>query len=175
MSYETIRYDVADRIATITLNRPERLNAFNAQMQAELLSVFDEIDADDEVRAVIVTGEGRGFCAGADLEAGGAQGVEEGSHLLGDGSDVRDRAVRIPVEWPRPLRPPLLVDVFFDLVPQDEKPASATHGGIFDEILLLRNCTRVSYPGKRTRGRRELREGLRRLRLFFGALRNGRG
>ena len=71
MSYETIRYDVADRIATITLNRPERLNAFNVQMQADLLSVFDEIDADDGVRAVIVTGEGRGFCAGADLEAGG--------------------------------------------------------------------------------------------------------
>ncbi|MDH3682877.1 MAG: crotonase/enoyl-CoA hydratase family protein [Acidimicrobiia bacterium] len=71
MSYETIRYDVAARIATITLNRPERLNAFNGTMLTDLLKAFDEIDADDEVRAVIVTGEGRGFCAGADLEAGG--------------------------------------------------------------------------------------------------------
>ncbi len=71
MSYETIRYDVENRIATITLNRPERLNAYNEMMRSELDSAFDEIDADDEVRAVIVTGEGRGFCAGADLGAGG--------------------------------------------------------------------------------------------------------
>lgn len=71
MSYETIRYDVENRIATITLNRPERLNAFNETMRSELDSAFDEIDADDEVRAVIMTGEGRGFCAGADLGAGG--------------------------------------------------------------------------------------------------------
>ena len=71
MSYETIRYDVENRIATITLNRPERLNAYNETMRSELHSAFDEIDADDEVRAVIMTGEGRGFCAGADLGAGG--------------------------------------------------------------------------------------------------------
>lgn len=71
MSYETIRYEVTDRIATITLNRPERLNAFNGEMMTDLLEVFDEIDGDDGVRAVVVTGEGRGFCAGADLEAGG--------------------------------------------------------------------------------------------------------
>jgi enoyl-CoA hydratase/carnithine racemase len=71
MSYETIDYRVHDRIATITLNRPDRLNAFNHQMQTELLAAFDAIDADDEVRAVIVTGAGRGFCAGADLAAGG--------------------------------------------------------------------------------------------------------
>lgn len=71
MSYETIRYDVESHIATITLNRPERLNAFNEQMLEDLLSVFDEIDADDDVRAVVMTGEGRGFCAGADLGSGG--------------------------------------------------------------------------------------------------------
>lgn len=70
-SYDTIRYEVDDRIATITLNRPERLNAFNGAMLEDLLAAFDEIDADDGVRAVIVTGEGRGFCAGADLESGG--------------------------------------------------------------------------------------------------------
>ena len=71
MSYETLLYEVNDRVATITLNRPERLNAFNRQMQVELLGVFDEVDDDDEVRAVIVTGAGRGFCAGADLAARG--------------------------------------------------------------------------------------------------------
>jgi len=71
MSYNTIIYDVQDRILTITLNRPERLNAFNREMLSELLDAFDRADADDEVRAIIVTGAGRGFCAGADLESGG--------------------------------------------------------------------------------------------------------
>ena len=72
MNYETIRYEVEDGVATITLNRPDRLNAFNQMMQTEVLAAFDAIDADDGVRVVIVTGEGRGFCAGADLRAGGA-------------------------------------------------------------------------------------------------------
>jgi enoyl-CoA hydratase/carnithine racemase len=70
MAYETIKYEVADQILTITLNRPEKLNAFNAAMQAELIAAFDAADADDNVRAIIVTGEGRGFCAGADLSSG---------------------------------------------------------------------------------------------------------
>jgi enoyl-CoA hydratase/carnithine racemase len=71
MSYETINYDVADKVCTITLNRPDRLNAFTSQMAVELLKALDAADADDEVRVVIVTGAGRGFCAGADLGAGG--------------------------------------------------------------------------------------------------------
>jgi enoyl-CoA hydratase/carnithine racemase len=65
---ETTRYEIADGIATITLNRPEKLNAYNAQMRIELGLLFDETDADDAVRAVIVTGAGRAFCAGADLK-----------------------------------------------------------------------------------------------------------
>lgn len=72
MNYETIRYEVADGVATITLNRPDRLNAFNEQMMHEMIAACDAIDADDAVRAVIVTGEGRGFCAGADLGSGGS-------------------------------------------------------------------------------------------------------
>jgi enoyl-CoA hydratase/carnithine racemase len=71
MAYETIKYDVADQILTITLNRPEKLNAFNATMMNELIDAFDKADADDNVRAIIVTGEGRAFCAGADLSSGG--------------------------------------------------------------------------------------------------------
>jgi enoyl-CoA hydratase/carnithine racemase len=72
MSYSEILYDVADRVATITLNRPERLNAFTGTMMSELIDAFDRIDADDEVRAVVITGAGRGFCAGAELgDAGG--------------------------------------------------------------------------------------------------------
>ena len=71
MAYETIKYDVADQILTITLNRPEKLNAFNATMMNELIDAFDKADTDDNVRAIIVTGEGRAFCAGADLSSGG--------------------------------------------------------------------------------------------------------
>jgi enoyl-CoA hydratase/carnithine racemase len=71
MAYEQILTDVSDSILTITLNRPDRLNAWTAQMGHELRSAFDEADADDEVRAIIVTGAGRGFCAGADLAGGG--------------------------------------------------------------------------------------------------------
>lgn len=71
MNYETLLYEVDGGVATITLNRPDRLNAFNETMRHELLDLFDRIDADDEVRAVIMTGAGRGFCAGADLGSGG--------------------------------------------------------------------------------------------------------
>ena len=68
---QTLLYAVADGIATVTLNRPEKLNAFTPQMRDELVAVFDETDADDAVRVVIVTGAGRAFCAGADLSSGG--------------------------------------------------------------------------------------------------------
>ena len=68
---QTLRYEVQDGIATITLHRPDQLNAFTALMCDELIAVFDRTDADDAVRAVIVTGAGRAFCAGADLSAGG--------------------------------------------------------------------------------------------------------
>ncbi len=70
-SYEAIRWDLDDGVLTITLDRPDRLNAFNGQMMAEMMDAFDRADNDDTVRAVIVTGAGRGFCAGADLSSGG--------------------------------------------------------------------------------------------------------
>src|SRR6266851_1972397 len=70
MAYEQIIYEVAENIATITLNRPEKLNAFTGIMMNEMIDAFDKADADDNVRAIIVTGAGRAFCAGADLFAG---------------------------------------------------------------------------------------------------------
>ena len=70
MDYEQILYDLDENILTITLNRPDKLNAFTGQMLNELLDALDCADADDDVRAIIFTGAGRGFCAGADLSAG---------------------------------------------------------------------------------------------------------
>jgi len=69
--YETLLTEKREGVLTVTLNRPERLNAFTTQMMLDWLHLLDAIDADDEVRAVIVTGAGRGFCAGADLGSGG--------------------------------------------------------------------------------------------------------
>ncbi len=89
MGFEQIVYEVQDQVLTITLNRPERLNAFTPTMGRELLEAFDRADADDDVRAVIVTGAGRGFCAGADLQAGGStfdyRGRQEGDEAPRDG------------------------------------------------------------------------------------------
>ena len=91
MAYQHILYAVADGIATLTLNRPDKLNAFTGLMREEVIAAFDQIDADDDVRCVIVTGAGRGFCAGADLSAGGstfdydARGVSEAEQVKRDG------------------------------------------------------------------------------------------
>jgi enoyl-CoA hydratase/carnithine racemase len=83
LEYQEIRYEVSERVLTLTLHRPDKLNAFTARMLSEMLDALDRVDADDDVRAVIVTGAGRAFCAGADLSSGsgtfdsraGAQGV----------------------------------------------------------------------------------------------------
>jgi enoyl-CoA hydratase/carnithine racemase len=86
MEFEEIRYEVADGVLQITLNRPDRLNAFTSTMGRELIEAFDRADADDDVRAVIVTGEGRGFCAGADLGGGGE--TFDSAAFQGDGDGV---------------------------------------------------------------------------------------
>lgn len=70
MAYETILYEVDGPVLTVTLNRPDKLNAYTAVMGAELQDAFQRADADDDVRVVIVTGAGRGFCAGADISGG---------------------------------------------------------------------------------------------------------
>lgn len=68
--FETLYVDIADKIATITLNRPDRMNAFTGQMMLDMIAAFDLTDSRDDVGAVIVTGAGRAFCAGADLSQG---------------------------------------------------------------------------------------------------------
>jgi enoyl-CoA hydratase/carnithine racemase len=104
MDYEQIRYELADNVLTLTMDRPDRLNAWTPTMLRELLDAFDRSDADDDVRVVIITGEGRGFCAGADLEAGGdtfnyrARGVEDDVPRDGGGQfTLRVFASRKPV------------------------------------------------------------------------------
>lgn len=72
MAYENILYEVKDRIATVTLNRPEIFNAMSPVMMQELIDLFDETDRDDNVRVVVVTGAGKAFCGGADLSKGAA-------------------------------------------------------------------------------------------------------
>lgn len=89
MDYEQILYSVDDHVATITLNRPDQLNAFTGRMMYELVDAFDRIDADDDVRVVIVTGAGRGFCAGADLSSGG-------DTFAAGGSDVKTKVEGVP-------------------------------------------------------------------------------
>ena len=77
MAYETVLYDIADRVCTITLNRPEKLNAWTRQMHVDLREAMQKAGGDESVRAIILTGAGRGFCAGADM--GGLQAIGSGS------------------------------------------------------------------------------------------------
>jgi enoyl-CoA hydratase/carnithine racemase len=99
MDFQEIRYDVRDSVLTITLHRPDRLNAFTARMAGELVEAFDRADADDEVRAVVLTGAGRGFCAGADLGSGGA------TFDYPEGPAHRDKGGRVSMRIFESLKP----------------------------------------------------------------------
>lgn len=111
MTYEQIVYEVEDGIATITLNRPDKLNAFTEQMMDEMIEAFDRIDADDAVRAVIVTGAGRAFCAGADLSSGSGTFDYSGDLIRPDGSvdysneKIRDGGGRLTLRIYQCLKP----------------------------------------------------------------------
>lgn len=87
MTYSQILYDVDGPILHLTLNRPEKLNAFTGTMQSELIDAYERADADDDIRAIVVTGAGRGFCAGADLSRGGSTFEHRED---GDPDDYRD-------------------------------------------------------------------------------------
>ena len=99
MAYEHIRYEVADRVATVTLDRPDARNAMTYGMLEDLLEIFDAIDADDDVRVAVVTGTGRFFSAGTDISgdtAGFAPGSPDFEPLRGTGRDVGgELAIRI--------------------------------------------------------------------------------
>jgi enoyl-CoA hydratase/carnithine racemase len=88
MGYETIRTAVADGVFTLTLDRPDRLNAFTHEMGREIVAALDDADADDDVRAVVVTGAGRAFCAGADLSSGAGAFEESSTQAAGADWDV---------------------------------------------------------------------------------------
>ncbi len=96
MDYEQILYDVDDGVALVTLNRPEKLNAMTALMGAEMGDAMAEADADDAVRAVVVTGAGRAFCAGADLGSGKGFGA-------GWGEVEREYRRMLPMEVRKPV------------------------------------------------------------------------
>ncbi len=98
LAQETIRVEVADGIATITLNRPESLNALNSTMRRELLAAFKALGRDAAVRAVLLTGEGRGFCSGADLR--GDSGEREFRRVLTAEYNPLMRAIR---DLPKPV------------------------------------------------------------------------
>ena len=99
MTYTEIRYEARDGVLTITLDRPDRLNAFTVRMSEELVDAFDRADADDEVRAVVLTGAGRGFCAGADL------GVGVTTFTYSDGAAHRDHGGKVSLRIFESLKP----------------------------------------------------------------------
>lgn len=108
--FETLLYEARDGVATVTLNRPDRMNAFTARMMKDLIEVFDATDGDDGVRAVVVTGAGRAFCAGADLGGGGAtfdrtspQALEREEGKVGD--VYRDGGGRVTLRIYDSLKP----------------------------------------------------------------------
>lgn len=98
MTYEAILYDVSDGVATITLNKPERLNAFDNAMLTEWAEAIKEADADSDVRAVIITGAGRGFCSGMNVaaEAGGSGVLRTEATVSTRRHSLRDRVHPIP-------------------------------------------------------------------------------
>jgi enoyl-CoA hydratase/carnithine racemase len=117
MNYNTLNYQVKDFILTLTLNRPEQLNAFNVEMAQELVHAFDRASADDKVRAIVVTGAGRAFCAGMDLTVGGnvfglneqlrpsMQDLEDGFNEPDIVNGVRDTGGRVTLAIYRCTKP----------------------------------------------------------------------
>lgn len=108
MAYTQILYDVADQIATITINRPKKMNAFTGTMMKEMMDAFDETDADDNVRAVVITGAGdRAFCAGADLTPEDGRKPFASEEPVDDYSDprVRDGGGLLTLRMYKSLKP----------------------------------------------------------------------
>jgi enoyl-CoA hydratase/carnithine racemase len=119
MPYEQILYDVADAIATVTLNRPDKLNAWTMRMANEVQHAFRRADRDDTVRVLVVTGAGRGYCAGADMDMlqglhRGAAPADTGAALLDEFADEESDvppALRGPYSYPLGLHKPVIAAV----------------------------------------------------------------
>ncbi|MBH0112036.1 crotonase/enoyl-CoA hydratase family protein [Novosphingobium sp. YJ-S2-02] len=145
MTYEQITFSVSERIATITLARPDKLNAYTIRMMEELLDAFDRVDRDDEIGAVIVTGAGaRAFCAGADLEMGAA--TFEGTS--GPGSPIRaDGSIDYASESARDYGGRLSLRIFACLKPVIGAINGAAVG--IGATMLLPMDFRIAVPGAR--------------------------
>ena len=96
MTYETVLYDESDHIATITLNRPDRLNAITRQLQADLHAAMVRAEENEDVRVIILTGAGRGFCAGADMKLLGNTSANSDKSELTDEEWVKEHCARHP-------------------------------------------------------------------------------
>lgn len=178
MAWDTVLYDVDDGIATVTLNRPERLNAWTDKLARELGAALDTADADDAVRSIIITGAGRAFCAGADLEKGGDT---FDSSARDDGGGRPDTPLRLPYDLHKPviaaingaavgvgITYPLLADV--RIVAEDAKisfafvrrgmiPELGSHA-ILPRVLGLSNAADLLLSGRMISGREAAELGL---------------
>jgi enoyl-CoA hydratase len=110
MQFETVRYETAERIATITLNRPEKLNALSRQLQEDLVAALEAAEADREVRVIVLRGEGRAFCAGYDLSGGLDPAAAAGPmSAVSDAAGLEDTLRRLLVIWD--LKKPVIAQV----------------------------------------------------------------
>lgn len=107
MTFNTLKYEVEDGLLILTLNRPDKLNAFTVEMASELVQAFDQADHDDQIRAVIVTGEGRAFCAGMDLTVeGNVFGLDESVDPMGpEAEQIRDTGGQVTLRIFRMKKP----------------------------------------------------------------------
>jgi enoyl-CoA hydratase/carnithine racemase len=178
MSWETVGYEVDDGVATVTLNRPERLNAWNTQLARELSMALDEADGDDAVRSIVLTGAGRAFCAGADLEQGAATFDDARNESR---RERQDYPLRLPYELRKPviaaingpavgvgITYPLLADVrfvavdakiSFAFVRRGMMPELASHS-ILPKIVGLSNAADLLLSGRMITGDEAARIGL---------------
>lgn len=178
MSWDTVAYELDRGVATVTLNRPERLNAWNAQLARELSLALDAADADDDVRAVVLTGAGRAFCAGADLEQGSATFDDTRNESRRERQNYR---LRLPYELRKPviaaingpavgvgITYPLLADVrfvaadakiSFAFVRRGMMPELASHT-VLPKVVGLSNAADLLLTGRMITGEEAARIGL---------------
>jgi enoyl-CoA hydratase len=109
MPYETVLYETHDRVATVTLNRPEKLNALSGELQAEIIAALKEAEADDGVRVIVLKGAGRAFCAGYDLSGGIGGRDSRPMSAVTDAAALDDILKRLLTIWD--LKKPVIAQV----------------------------------------------------------------